>query len=66
MDYARGAYIFPQINNHPKILGVRKVIWSKFETENPHVLGEAVKNLFPMATFRPGFIYHWLTQHASQ
>jgi hypothetical protein len=66
MGYTREAKIFPQIKNHRKILGASRVIWSQSETEYPQAVGAGVKNYFAMLNLRPGFIYPWLTQHASQ
>jgi len=32
---------------------------SKRYSENPHILGATVQNLFARATWRPGFLYPW-------
>ena len=39
----RGAHIFQDHRSDLKIWGLRKVIWRKFHTEDPQILGTAVK-----------------------
>ena len=42
--------IFQKSSSHLKILGARKVAWSKFHTTDPQVLGANVQNLVAMAS----------------
>jgi hypothetical protein len=39
--------------NPLKILGARRMTWTKFHTEDPQILGGSVQNLVAMATGRP-------------
>jgi hypothetical protein len=40
-----------------KILGARRVIGSKFPTEDPLILGATAHNLVARATWCPGFVH---------
>jgi hypothetical protein len=53
MFYIRGATIFQNSRAHLMILGARRVMRSKFHTEEPQTLGAKVKNLVTTATWRP-------------
>jgi hypothetical protein len=54
--YIRGAQIFKKSRNHVKLLGARRVIWSKFHNEGPHILCATEQKLFARAIWRPGFV----------
>ena len=41
------------------VLDARRVMWSKFWTEDPHLLGATDKNLVAWATWPPGFAPPW-------
>jgi hypothetical protein len=53
-------YIFGQTfgksRNHLRILGARRVTWSKFRRKDPQILSTTVKNLVAVATGRPGLV----------
>ena len=42
-----GALIFQNSMSHVKIVGARKVTWSKFHSEDPQIIGGTVKNVVP-------------------
>jgi hypothetical protein len=54
MVYDRGAQIFQKSRSHLKILGARRVTWSKFRTEDPQILGATVQNLVARDFCTPG------------
>jgi hypothetical protein len=45
MGRSRSAQIFQQSENHLKIICARGVIYSKFHTDDPQILGATVQNL---------------------
>jgi len=47
---SRGAQIFHKFGSHLKILGARRVTWSKFQTEEPQILGAPTQNLVTTET----------------
>jgi hypothetical protein len=51
--------MFQKFWQHLKFLGARTVIWSKFHTEDPLILGATVQNLDAMTTWNPGFVHPW-------
>ena len=40
--HSRYAHIFQKSKSHLKILGARRVTWSKFHTEDPQILGATI------------------------
>jgi hypothetical protein len=52
-----GAIIFQISRTHIKILGARRVMWSKFYTEEPQTFGAKVKKAVTMTTRRPQFVH---------
>ena len=48
---------FEKSRNHLKILGDRKVTWSKIQNGDPLTLDATVRNLVTMATWWAGFIH---------
>jgi hypothetical protein len=46
--------IFQKSRSHLKILGARRVKWSKFHTEKPQILGVTVQNLSRHGDLAPG------------
>jgi hypothetical protein len=50
----RNAQIIQKYRSHLKIVGARRVTCSKFNTDDPLVLGAIMQNLFATATWRPG------------
>jgi hypothetical protein len=59
--------IFKRATTSLKILGVRRVTWSKFCTEDPKILGVTLRNLVPRNISTPDLghmrFYH-ITRHA--
>ena len=55
-DTTKGVQIFQKCWRHFRTFGTRRVIWSKFQTEGPHVLGATTRNLVATATWLPGFV----------
>ena len=55
-----GAQLFQKFRSHLKILGSRKVTWSKFRNDDPQTLGVTILNLHATATRNPGFVHSWL------
>jgi hypothetical protein len=53
----RGPQIFQKSTSHLKILGARKVTWSKCNTEDLERSGANVENLLARATWRPEFVH---------
>jgi hypothetical protein len=49
-----GPQLFQKSVSDIKILGDRKLTWSKFHSEAPQILGATVQNLVDRATWRPG------------
>ena len=47
----RGAQISQKTSSHLKILGVRRVTWSMFHTEDPQILGTTKQNLVATVTW---------------
>jgi len=45
---------FPNCGHHQKILGTRKMAWSKFHTEDPQMLGNPMQNSVTTMTPTPG------------
>jgi len=62
LHYTKGAQIFQKSRSHLKILGARRVIWSKFHTEDPQILGVIVEKVVARATWYPGFVHHCTTR----
>jgi hypothetical protein len=56
----RGAEIIQSSRHHLKILGTRRVEWSKCHAEDPLMFGATVPNSVAMAALRPGFVHPWL------
>ena len=52
----RGTGIFLKCRRHLKILGGREMIWTKFHTEGPQVLGARVQNAVALATWHLEFL----------
>jgi len=46
-----------KLQTHLKILGARKMTWTKFHTEDSEILGGSVQNLVVMATGRLGIVH---------
>jgi len=44
LHFTRAAEIFQKCRYHLKILGARRVTWSRFGTEDVQILGTAVQN----------------------
>jgi hypothetical protein len=61
----RSAQIFQKSRSYLKILGARRVTWSKFHSEEPQILGAMVQNLVAWATWHQGFMYPcgWIRQY---
>jgi hypothetical protein len=55
--YSWGTQIFKNSKSHLKILGARKVTWSKYHTEYPKILDATVQNLAVRAIWRLRFVY---------
>lgn len=53
MHYTRGAQIFQTSRSHLGILGARSVIWSKFLTDGPQLLGAAINKSDATETWQP-------------
>jgi hypothetical protein len=51
---------FQKSRTHLKILGARRVTWSRLNTEDPQILGIVVQILIVTETWRPGFVHPWL------
>ena len=51
--YSRDSQILQKSMSHLKILDARRVIWSKFFTDSPQILGPTVQNVLSRATWRP-------------
>jgi hypothetical protein len=54
---SRGAQIFQKSRSHLKILGARRVMWSKFHNENPETLCATAENLCVTASWPPGVVH---------
>jgi hypothetical protein len=54
--YAWGAQIFEKSRSHLKILGVRRVTWCTFHTQDPQILDTTIQNFFATATWLPGYV----------
>jgi hypothetical protein len=52
-------YFFEKTQGHVKILGARKVTWSKFHNEDPQILGASKHIVDARATWRPGIVHFW-------
>jgi hypothetical protein len=57
--YIQSPPILRKYRNHLKILGARKVTWSKVYSGDPLTLEASVRNLIAMATWRVGFMHLW-------
>jgi hypothetical protein len=57
--YTRGTQISQQTKSHLKILGAKRVIWNKFHTEVPQMLGAILQNLVATMIRHPGFVHPW-------
>ena len=55
--FYRGAQIFRKSRSHLKILGARRVIWSKLHREDPQILGATVQNVVAKATWHAGSVH---------
>jgi hypothetical protein len=45
------------VHRYSKILGTRRVIWSKFHNENSQILGASIQNSVVQVTWRLGFVH---------
>jgi len=50
---------FQKSRGHVKILRARKVILSKFRTEQPQIRGASEHNADARATWHPGIVHFW-------
>jgi hypothetical protein len=55
LSYTRGAQNVQKSRSHLKILGARRVTWSKFHAEAPQISHAT-------ATWHSGFVHPWVTQ----
>jgi len=53
----REAQVFQKSRSYFRILGTRRVIFSKFLSEDPQVLGTTIQNLITCMTWHPGFVH---------
>jgi hypothetical protein len=53
----QGSSIFQKCSSHSKILGARKVTWSKFHIADPQIFYATIQNLVAWATWQPGFVH---------
>lgn len=58
---AEGCPSFLNLFDHFKILDARKVIWSKFSTKDPKIVGTAVQYLVSRAAWLPGYVHPCVT-----
>ena len=49
--------IFQISTRHLKILGTRRVVWSKFHTQDSQIIDITVQKLIALATWCPGFVH---------
>jgi len=47
------------------ILCIRRVTWSKSNSEDPQIFGANIQNLVATATWRPGSVHSWPTPCSS-
>jgi len=59
----KGLQIFQKSNSHLKIMGARKVTWSKLYTQKPQILKATVLNLVAQSSGRPGFMHLFLKMY---
>lgn len=61
VDRAEVHRFFKSLRSYLKILGTKRVTWSKFCAKDPQILGATVQNLFVVATvlWSPGFVHPW-------
>ena len=52
----KNAQIFQKSRSHLKILGTRTVTRSRFQTDDPEVLGKTMHNVFTRATWHMEFM----------
>jgi hypothetical protein len=51
--------LFKKFISHLKLLGTKRVKWSKLCTDDPEIFDATVQNLDAMTNWRPGFVHSW-------
>ena len=59
----QGCTGFKESRNHLKILSVRRIMGSKFGTEDKQILGAIIQNVVTTVTICPGFVHRYINGH---
>ena len=57
VPYIRGVHIFKKSIRNLIIIGARKLTWRKSQTDDPQILGVAVKSVVATASWLPAYVH---------